>query len=153
MLHNVILIIHVLLSISLVGLVLIQQGKGADMGAAFGSGASNTVFGSQGSASFISRATGVIAALFFATSLTLAFLVTSNSTGPVSATDSLSDEQPKIEIPSVPKSDTVIPGSNIPSSDTKTTESTEPSSATKATETPITSTPSSSVIPTEKTEK
>ncbi len=149
MLHNVILIIHVLLSISLVGLVLIQQGKGADMGAAFGSGASNTVFGSQGSASFISRATGVIAALFFVTSLTLAFLVTSNSSGPVSATDSLSDVQPKIEIQNTPKSDTVIPGSSFevtPESGSATTsETTESPKATEPS--------SSSVIPAEKPAK
>jgi preprotein translocase subunit SecG len=140
MLHNVILIIHVILSISLVGLVLIQQGKGADMGAAFGSGASNTVFGSQGSSSFISRATGIIAALFFATSLTLAFLVTSNSTGPVSATDSMTDTKPKIEVIDTPKSDTLIPGS-VPAS----------APATSGTDTSEMKTPdSSSTIPAEK---
>jgi len=140
MLHNVILIIHVILSISLIGLVLIQQGKGADMGAAFGSGASNTVFGSQGSASFISRATGIIAALFFVTSLTLAFLVTSNTAGPVSATDTMADTQPKIEVIDTPKSDTVIPGSDMGSAP-----------ATSGTDSSDTKTPdSSSTIPAEK---
>ncbi|MFV1982102.1 MAG: preprotein translocase subunit SecG [Thiohalomonadales bacterium] len=141
MLHNVILVIHVLLAVSLIGLVLIQQGKGADMGAAFGSGASNTVFGSQGSASFITRATGIIAALFFGTSLTLAFLVTSTTTGPVSATDSLPDAQPKIEIQNVPKSDTLIPGSIPPANekDSSATDSKLPGS-------------SESVIPAEKPE-
>ncbi len=129
MLHNVILIIHVLLSISLVGLVLIQQGKGADMGAAFGSGASNTVFGSQGSASFITRATGIVAALFFATSLSLAFLVTSNTSGPISATDSLPDTQQKIEI-QTPKSDTLIPGAVPSSTDNDSSAVTTPSSDT-----------------------
>jgi len=138
MLHNVILIIHVLLSISLVGLVLIQQGKGADMGAAFGSGASNTVFGSQGAASFITRATGIIAALFFVTSLSLAFLVTSTSEGPVSATDTMPDPQSQIESQNTPKSDTLIPGV-IPIED-----GTEPST----TETIIPN--SSTIIPTEK---
>ncbi len=152
MLHNVILIIHVLLSISLVGLVLIQQGKGADMGAAFGSGASNTVFGSQGSASFISRATGVIAALFFATSLTLAFLVTSSSSGPVSATDSLSDVQPKVEIQNIPKSDTVIPGSDTGSTMPESSSATVTTSE-ETKESPSTTTPSSSVIPAEKPAK
>ncbi len=130
MLHNVILIIHVLLSISLVGLVLIQQGKGADMGAAFGSGASNTVFGSQGSASFITRATGIIAALFFGTSLTLAFLVTSNTKGPVSATDSLPDTQQQIEIQNTPKSDTLIPGAVPATTDNDSSAVTTPSSST-----------------------
>lgn len=64
----------VLVAISLVGLILIQQGKGADVGAAFGSGASQTVFGSQGSASFLTRTTAVLAALFFGISLALAYL-------------------------------------------------------------------------------
>ncbi len=67
-------VIHVLLTISLIALVLIQRGKGADMGAAFGSGASSTMFGSQGAASFLTRTTGVIATLFFVTSLSLAYM-------------------------------------------------------------------------------
>ena len=62
--QNVLLAIHVLLAVGLVGLVLIQQGKGADMGAAFGAGASGTVFGSQGSGNFLSRLTAYIAAAF-----------------------------------------------------------------------------------------
>jgi len=64
---------HLLLAVGLIGLVLIQHGKGADAGAAFGSGASSTVFGSQGSGSFLTRATAVLATLFFATSLALAY--------------------------------------------------------------------------------
>ena len=72
--HTFLLIIHVLLAVSLIVLVLIQHGKGADAGAAFGSGASATVFGSRGSASFLTRATAVLAALFFVTSLSLAYL-------------------------------------------------------------------------------
>jgi preprotein translocase subunit SecG len=73
--HTVLLVIHILIAASLIGLVLIQRGKGADVGAAFGSGASNTVFGARGSASFLTRATAVLAALFFITSLSLAFSV------------------------------------------------------------------------------
>jgi preprotein translocase subunit SecG len=72
--HTLLLIIHVLLALSLIVLVLIQHGKGADAGAAFGSGASATVFGSRGSASFLTRATAILAALFFITSLSLAYL-------------------------------------------------------------------------------
>ena len=71
---TVLTVVHVLLTISLIGLVLIQRGKGADMGAAFGGGASNTMFGSQGAASFLTRTTGVIATLFFVTSLSLAYM-------------------------------------------------------------------------------
>ncbi|MGH8556308.1 MAG: preprotein translocase subunit SecG [Methylococcales bacterium] len=63
---------HILLAAGIIALVLLQQGKGADAGAAFGSGASGTVFGAQGSATFLTRATGVLATLFFATSLGLA---------------------------------------------------------------------------------
>ncbi len=65
--------------LAVIGLVLIQHGKGADAGAAFGSGSSGTVFGAQGSASFLSRTTGVLATVFFSTSLALAVL--SGNTG------------------------------------------------------------------------
>ena len=71
--EQVVLIVHLLAAAGLVGLILIQQGKGADMGAAFGSGASGTVFGSQGAGSFITRSTGILAATFFVTSLALAY--------------------------------------------------------------------------------
>lgn len=68
-----ILMIHVAIAIALVVLVLLQQGKGAEAGAAFGGGGSQTVFGSQGSGGFLAKLTGVLAAAFFATSLTLAY--------------------------------------------------------------------------------
>lgn len=70
---TILIIVHVAVAIALVGLVLLQQGKGADMGAAFGSGASATVFGSQGSANFLSRTTAALATVFFLTSLILAY--------------------------------------------------------------------------------
>ncbi|HWQ93906.1 MAG TPA: preprotein translocase subunit SecG [Gammaproteobacteria bacterium] len=68
------LVIDVLACAGLIGLILLQHGKGADVGAAFGSGASQTVFGSQGSASFLTRTTAVLAVVFFAASLGLAYL-------------------------------------------------------------------------------
>ncbi len=74
MLSTVLIISHVFLALSIIGLVLLQRGKGADAGAGFGAGASGTVFGSRGSSSFFSRATGVLATLFFVTSLSLAYL-------------------------------------------------------------------------------
>src|SRR3569833_2902870 len=77
--HTMLLIVHILIAIALISLVLVQRGKGADMGAAFGSGASGTLFGSRGSASFLSRATAVLPILFFFTSLPLAFLSIQNS--------------------------------------------------------------------------
>ncbi|MEN8217943.1 MAG: preprotein translocase subunit SecG [Pseudomonadota bacterium] len=70
---DVFAIVHILICVGLIGLILIQHGKGADAGAAFGSGASATVFGSQGSTSFLSRTTAVLATLFFVTCLTLAY--------------------------------------------------------------------------------
>ena len=67
-------ILLVIISITLIGLILIQHGKGAEAGAAFGSGASQTVFGSRGSGSFLTRTTGILATLFFVISLGLAYL-------------------------------------------------------------------------------
>lgn len=73
MFETVVVVIHLLMALGLVVLVLLQQGKGADAGASFGAGASATVFGSQGSATFLSRFTAILAAVFFITSLGLAF--------------------------------------------------------------------------------
>ena len=72
--HTLVLIVHVIIGAMIIGLVLVQRGKGAETGAAFGSGASATVFGAKGSANFLSRSTAVLATLFFATSLGLAYL-------------------------------------------------------------------------------
>jgi preprotein translocase subunit SecG len=73
-LDTLILIAHVLIATSIIGLVMLQKGKGADAGAGFGAGASGTVFGARGSANFLSRSTAVLATLFFATSMGLAYL-------------------------------------------------------------------------------
>lgn len=73
MLETAILIVMVIVSLAIIGLILIQQGKGADMGASFGSGASNTVFGSQGSGNFLTHTTAILAAVFFACCLALAW--------------------------------------------------------------------------------
>jgi preprotein translocase subunit SecG len=83
MLLTIITVIHVLLAAALIGLVLFQRGKGAEAGAAFGAGASGTVFGARGSASFLTRTTGVLATFFFVTSLSLAYL-SGQREGPVS---------------------------------------------------------------------
>jgi preprotein translocase subunit SecG len=72
--YQVIIVVHVLLGLGVVGLILMQQGKGADAGAAFGTGSSGSVFGAQGAASFLSRTTAILATLFFMTSLGLAVL-------------------------------------------------------------------------------
>jgi len=71
---NLIVVLQILTALVMIGLVLIQHGKGADMGASFGSGASGSLFGATGSANFLSRSTAVCAAVFFACTLALAFL-------------------------------------------------------------------------------
>ncbi len=74
MLQQFIVLMHVIISLALIALVLIQQGKGAELGATFGSAASQTVFGSQGSGSFLLKLTGLFGLLFFITSLSLGYL-------------------------------------------------------------------------------
>lgn len=82
-LNTLLLVAHVLISVVIVALIMIQRGKGAEAGAAFGAGASGTVFGARGSANFLSRSTAILAFLFFMTSLGLAYMA-SQRTGPVS---------------------------------------------------------------------
>jgi preprotein translocase subunit SecG len=73
---NVLIVLHVLSALGIIGLVLLQHGKGADMGSGFGGGASGSLFGATGSANFLSRTTAVLATLFFLSSLGLAYLAT-----------------------------------------------------------------------------
>ncbi|OFE13661.1 preprotein translocase subunit SecG [Pseudohongiella acticola] len=79
--ETLVVVVHVIAAIAIIGLVLLQQGKGADAGAAFGSGASQTVFGSSGSGNFLTRSTTVAAVIFFATSLVLAIYAQQYSAG------------------------------------------------------------------------
>ena len=104
--QTLLLTIHVLLAIGLVGLVLIQQGKGADAGAAFGSGSSATVFGAGGSGSFLTRMTTLIAALFFATSIALA-VYAANRGG---ETESVVDQVEGTGEPAEQAGDAALPG-------------------------------------------
>jgi preprotein translocase subunit SecG len=73
---TVVLVVHVLVALTVIGLVLLQHGKGADMGSGFGGGSSGSLFGASGSANFLSRATAVLATVFFLTSLGLAYMAT-----------------------------------------------------------------------------
>lgn len=108
-LESIIVIVHLLVAIAVIVLVLIQHGKGADMGASFGGGASNTVFGSQGSANFLSRTTAVLVAVFFITSIGLAYYAKSKSsaslfdrTAPVATQPAQQTTQPAVEeVPTV----------------------------------------------------
>lgn len=76
-------IVHLLVAVTLIGLVLLQHGKGADMGAAFGSGASGSLFGASGSANFLSRATAIAATVFFLTSMALTYFSSTGRSLPV----------------------------------------------------------------------
>jgi preprotein translocase subunit SecG len=116
--QKIALIVHTLIALAIIGLVLLQRGKGADAGAAFGAGASGTVFGARGSASFFSRATAVLATAFFVSSLTLAYLSSQRGSGPTS----LLDDAPVVEAPreadAAPVTDEGLPESELPVLDT-----------------------------------
>lgn len=117
-LQKAVMIAHTLIALLIIVLVLLQRGKGADAGAAFGAGASGTVFGARGSSSFFSRATAVCATAFFVSSLTLAYLSSQGSTAPTSLLEDapvletetetppeLSDELPVSDLPSLESSE------------------------------------------------
>jgi len=87
--NTLVLTVHIIAGLSIIVLVLLQHGKGADMGAAFGSGASGSLFGATGSANFLSRATGVAAAVFFLTSLSLSYIATARPVASGSVMDSV----------------------------------------------------------------
>ena len=95
---DIVLIIHVIAAVALIGLVLLQHGKGADAGAAFGGGSSQTLFGARGSSNFLSRMTAILATVFFATSLSLAFFLAQKEK-PASVID---QAKPVIEAPAKP---------------------------------------------------
>ena len=99
-------IVHVIVCFALILIVLLQTGKGADMGAAFGSGASGSLFGATGSANFLSRTTGVLAAVFFATSLSLAYVASSKP----KTTGSVMEET----VQSQPVSKPAVAGDEVP---------------------------------------
>ncbi len=92
---NVILAVQMLAALGMIGLILVQHGKGADMGAAFGSGSSGSLFGASGSANFLSRSTAVLAAVFFVTTLALAYF---GNARPASSGSVL--ETPAVVVPS-----------------------------------------------------
>lgn len=113
----IVLAIHVLVGISIIGLVLLQHGKGADMGAAFGSGASGSLFGATGSANFLSRTTAVLAAVFFVTSLGLSYMASHKPGGERSVMESVKP-QPAAPVEAKPE----VPASGAPDTDSKAKE-------------------------------
>jgi len=115
--QTTVLIVHTLIALGIIALVLLQRGKGAEAGAAFGAGASGTVFGAQGSTNFFSRATAILATAFFATSLSLAY-ISSQRTGapesllesmPLTETEQQQEAMPADEVPQLPETDIAEP--------------------------------------------
>lgn len=107
LLHTVILTVHIIAGLSIIGFVLLQHGKGADMGAAFGSGASGSLFGATGSANFLSRVTAVLAVVFFLTSLGLSYIATARP----AVSGSVMDSAPVQTVPAVPATPAGAPDS------------------------------------------
>ena len=111
-LFPLVLTIHVLVGLAVIGLVLLQHGKGADMGAAFGSGASGSLFGATGSANFLSRTTAGLATVFFITSLILTYMATNKPAAPASVMEAAKPAAvapAKTEAPAAPVAP--VPGS------------------------------------------
>ncbi len=118
MLYNILLIVQIVVSAGIIVLVLMQQGKGADAGAAFGSGASGTVFGSRGSANFLSRATAMLATVFFINSIALAFLASGRTVQSISVMDSVNSAPVTEQKPAIQSSDVpVLPSAAVKTSD------------------------------------
>src|SRR5207247_4998781 len=103
--ESLIIVVHVLSAVAIIGLVLIQHGKGADMGASFGSGASQTMFGGAGSGNALTKSTTWLALIFFATSLLLAVFAKHQADAGVQATDSLLANPEAATVPVAPASD------------------------------------------------
>ncbi len=101
MIYEVLLVAYLIVALLLIGFVLIQQGKGADMGASFGSGGSNTVFGSTGSGNFMTRTTAILAGLFFFISLTLGAMTANR--------ESAEDEWNNLEVPASVEAPVEVP--------------------------------------------
>lgn len=132
---KIVLVVQMLSALGMIGLILIQHGKGADMGAAFGSGGSGSLFGASGSANFMSRATSILAAVFFVATLMLSYFgsVRSISTGSVLEGTAVTTPAP-VSAPAPAGPVGKIPG-NTPASSAAT--GTAPSSAGSQTPTPI----------------
>lgn len=118
MLYEVLLVIDLIVAIMLIGLILIQQGKGADMGASFGGGGSNTVFGSTGSGNFLTRTTAVLATIFFIVSLALGNM--SNNQGVTE------DTWENLDVPAVEQSEEQPAAGDVPAADEQESDSDVP---------------------------
>jgi preprotein translocase subunit SecG len=120
MLRGIVLSVHVLLALMIIGLVLLQRGKGAEAGAGFGSGASGTVFGARGTSTLFSKLTAVFAALFFVTSLTLAYIGARPTAEPASVLERAAQAATATQ-PAAPATTTTAPATTTTAPATPTT--------------------------------
>jgi preprotein translocase subunit SecG len=133
-LHNILTVVQVLCSVAIVGLVLLQRGKGAEAGAGFGAGASGTVFGARGASTALSRATAIFAFIFMINSLGLAYTGTHGAEAPKSILEEAAGTAPK---PGAPTG-----GATAPASAPATSPSQAPAGSAPANQAPATSAPS-----------
>jgi len=135
-LTNLLMTVQVLSAIGVITLVLLQHGKGADMGAAFGGGASGSLFGATGSANFLSRTTGILAAIFFASTIGLALLVNTRTEAPTSVMDTVptgaQGQQAPAPAPAAPADVPAAP-SDVPSAAPGSTQGAAPADVPAAT--------------------
>ena len=134
--ESIIIAVHIIIALAIIGLILLQQGKGAEAGASFGGGASQTVFGSQGGGNFFAKITAILAFLFFVTSFTLTIVAKNQSVTSLVEPGVPVIEAPESDVPSldaapvdseVPSLETVPTESDIPSIDVEAVESDLPS--------------------------
>ena len=121
--YTVMIVLHVVIALAIIGLVLLQHGKGADMGSGFGGGASASLFGATGSANFLSRTTAVLATVFFILSLALAYFASNRPKSESGILDAVKTEKPASDVPR--------PASDVPQAPQKPgAESTKPAAET-----------------------
>ncbi|AEK61422.1 preprotein translocase subunit SecG [Collimonas fungivorans] len=140
---NIIVIVQVLSALTIIGLVLLQHGKGADMGAAFGSGASGSLFGATGSSNFLSKSTGAAAALFFIATLALVYLGNHRS----AVTGGVMENLPAASAPAAATPATAAPAAAIPDTSAAPAAASGSASAAASVPTPSTGSAQSNQIP------
>jgi preprotein translocase subunit SecG len=115
--YIVLIVGHVVVALAIIGLVLLQHGKGADMGSGFGGGASASLFGATGSANFLSRTTAVLATIFFVLSLALAYFATNRPKAQGGIMDAVKTEKPAAEVPQAPAAQKPAPEAAKPAAE------------------------------------
>jgi preprotein translocase subunit SecG len=124
--YMVLIVVHVVIALAIIGLVLLQHGKGADMGSGFGGGASASLFGATGSANFLSRTTAVLATIFFLLSLALAYFATNKPKAGGGIMDAVKTDRPATEVPQAPGAQKPAPEAAKPAEPAKPAEAAKP---------------------------